>query len=117
VLNQERKNARRMEVLAPIGAAAQSQLDVAIASVGQAEPDVAARKADVARAKLNLEYTRICGPISGRIGRAHVTEGALVGQLGPTHVATIQRLDPRLELRTEGTDMRSGPEATNAAHG
>jgi membrane fusion protein, multidrug efflux system len=94
VLNQERKNARRMEVLAPIGAAAQSQLDVAIASVGQAEADVAARKADVARAKLNIEYTRICAPISGRIGRAHVTEGALVGQLEPTHVATIQRLDP-----------------------
>jgi len=94
VLNQERKNAKRVEVLAPSGAAAQSQLDLAIANVGQAEADVAARKADIARAKLNLEYTRIRAPIGGRIGRALVTEGALVGQNEPTHVATILQLDP-----------------------
>jgi multidrug efflux pump subunit AcrA (membrane-fusion protein) len=47
------------------------------------------------RARLNLEYTRIRAPISGRIGRALVTEGALVGQSEPTHVATIQQLDLR----------------------
>jgi membrane fusion protein (multidrug efflux system) len=94
VLNQEKKNAKRMEMLAPSGAAAQSQLDIAIANVGQAEADVAARKADIARAKLNLEYASIGAPISGRIGRALVTEGALVGQNTPTHVATIQQLDP-----------------------
>src|SRR4029078_11302583 len=83
-----------IETLAPSGAAAQSQLDVAIANVGQAEADVATRKAEIARAKLNLEYARIRAPISGRIGRALVTEGALVGQSEPTHVATIQHLDP-----------------------
>ena len=94
VLNQERKNAKRMEILAPTGAAAQSQLDIAIANVGQAEADLAARKADIARAKLNLEYASIRAPISGRVGRALVTEGALVGQNTPTHVATIQQLDP-----------------------
>jgi membrane fusion protein (multidrug efflux system) len=94
VLNQEKKNAKRMEMLAPSGAAAQSQLDIAIANVGQAEADVAARKTDIARAKLNLEYASIRAPISGRIGRALVTEGALVGQNTPTHVATIQQLDP-----------------------
>ena len=58
VLNQESKNDKRKEMLAPSGAAAQSQLEIAIANVGQAEADVAAREADVARAKLNLEYTR-----------------------------------------------------------
>ena len=94
VLNQEKQNAKRMEMLAPSGAAAQSQLDIAIANVGQAEADVAARKADIARAKLNLEYASIRAAISGRIGRALVTEGALVGQNTPTHVATIQQLDP-----------------------
>jgi membrane fusion protein (multidrug efflux system) len=94
VLNQEKKNAKRIEVLAPSGAAAQSQLDLAIANVGQAEADVASRKADIARAKLNLEYASIRAPISGRIGRALVTEGALVGQNEPTHVATILQLDP-----------------------
>ncbi len=91
---QERKTAKRIEVLAPSGAAAQSQLDVAVANVGQAEADVAARKADIARAKLNLEYASIRAPISGRIGRALVTEGALVGQNEPTHVATILQLAP-----------------------
>jgi membrane fusion protein, multidrug efflux system len=94
VLNQERKNEKRIAILAPTGAAAQSQWDIAIANVGQAEADVAARKADIARAKLNLEYTRIRAPISGRIGRALVTEGALVGQNEPTHVATILQLAP-----------------------
>ena len=94
VLNLEKQNAKRMEMLAPSGAAAQSQLDIAIANVGQAEADVAARKADIARAKLNLEYASIRAAISGRTGRALVTEGALVGQNTPTHVATIQQLDP-----------------------
>jgi membrane fusion protein (multidrug efflux system) len=59
----------------------------------QAQADVAARKADVARAKLNLSYTIIRAPIAGRIGRALVTEGALVGQNETTHLATIQGLD------------------------
>ena len=94
VLNQDRKNAKRMEILAPTGAAAQSQLDIAIANVAQAEADVAARQTDIARAKLNLEYTRMRAPISGRIGRALATEGAFVSQLEATHVATIQQLDP-----------------------
>jgi membrane fusion protein, multidrug efflux system len=93
ILNQERKHAKRIETLAPTGAAPQSQLDIAIANVGQAEADLAARKADISRAKLNLEYASIRAPISGRIGRALVTEGALVGQNTPTHVATIQQLD------------------------
>ena len=93
-LDHESQNARRKETLAPTGAVSQAQLDTAIASFRQAEADVAARKADVARAKLNLEYTRIRAPISGRIGRALVTEGALVGQSELTHVATIQQLNP-----------------------
>jgi membrane fusion protein (multidrug efflux system) len=94
VLNQENQNAKRKEALAPSGAISQAQLETAIAAFRQAEADVAAREADVARAKLNLEYTRIRAPISGRIGRALVTEGALVGQSEATHVATIQQLDP-----------------------
>jgi membrane fusion protein (multidrug efflux system) len=93
-LEHEIQNAKRKEALAPSGVVSQSQLDMAVAARRQAEAEVAARKADVARAKLNIEYTRIRAPISGRIGRALVTEGALVGQSEPTHVATIQQLDP-----------------------
>ncbi|HEY1746227.1 MAG TPA: efflux RND transporter periplasmic adaptor subunit [Xanthobacteraceae bacterium] len=93
-LDQETANARRKQALAPSGAVSQAQLDVAIAAFHQAEADVAARKADVAKAALNLEYTRVRAPISGRVGRALVTEGALVAQSEHTHVATIQRLNP-----------------------
>jgi membrane fusion protein (multidrug efflux system) len=91
VLNQETQNSRRAEALWPTRAIAQSQLDLAIANLKQAEADVAARSADVARAQLNLDRTKIRAPISGRVGRALVTEGALV-QADLTHVATIQQL-------------------------
>ncbi|MBN8966534.1 MAG: efflux RND transporter periplasmic adaptor subunit, partial [Rhizobiales bacterium] len=94
VFKQATQNARRMEALAPSRAVAQSQVDIAVAELHQAQADVAARKADVARARVNLDHTVIRAPISGRIGRALVTEGALVGQGDFTHVATIQRLDP-----------------------
>ena len=94
LLDQESHNAKRKEALAPTGTVSTAQLEIAVAAFRQAQADVAARGADVARAKLNLEYTRIRAPISGRIGRALVTEGALVGQSEPTHVATIQQLDP-----------------------
>jgi membrane fusion protein (multidrug efflux system) len=84
VLNQETQNHKRAEALFPTRAIAQSQLDLAIANLKQAE-------ADVDRAKLNLERTKIRAPINGRVGRAMVTEGALV-QADLTHVATVQQL-------------------------
>ena len=55
VLDQETQNAKRVEALSPRGAVSQSQHEIAIANLGQADADVAARKADVARAKLNLD--------------------------------------------------------------
>ena len=60
----------------------------------QAEADVAARKAEVARAKLNLDYATIRAPINGRIGAALVSEGALVVPNDTTNLASIQQLDP-----------------------
>ena len=87
VHEQEGQNTKRMEALAPTRAVSQSQLDIAVANFRQAE-------ADVARAKLNLDHTVIRAPIAGRIGRALVTEGALVGQSDVTHVATIHQLNP-----------------------
>ena len=64
------------------------------ATFRQAQADVAARKADVARVKLDLDYTSVRSPINGRIGRALVTEGELVGQGEATHLATVHQLDP-----------------------
>jgi membrane fusion protein, multidrug efflux system len=92
VFEQETRHAQRVEALVATRAASQSQAEVASASVRQAKADVAARKADVARARLNLDYTTIRAPIGGRIGRALITEGALVGQGEATHLATIQQI-------------------------
>ena len=60
----------------------------------QAVADVAAAKAALDSARINLDYTRLTAPISGRIGRSTVTEGALVTAEQPTALATIQQLDP-----------------------
>lgn len=72
----------------------QAQYDLAQAAERQAEADVATQKAAVKRAQINLDYATLRAPITGRIGRALVTEGALVGQNEATHLATIQQLDP-----------------------
>ncbi|MNI06792.1 Multidrug export protein AcrE precursor [Pseudomonas sp. ACN5] len=68
--------------------------DNARANARQTAADVAASKAAVERAKLNLGYATVTAPISGRIGRALVTEGALVGQNETTPLALIQQLNP-----------------------
>ena len=51
-------------------------------------------EAALARARLDVENASVLAPISGRIGRALVTEGALVGKGESTHLATIEQLDP-----------------------
>lgn len=60
----------------------------------QGQADVAAAKAAVRTAEINLGYSRVTAPISGRIGRALVTEGALVGQGEATPLAVIQQINP-----------------------
>ena len=60
----------------------------------QAEADVEGRKADVARARLNLDYATIRAPIDGIVGAALASEGALVVQNDSASLATIQQLDP-----------------------
>jgi membrane fusion protein, multidrug efflux system len=94
VLEHAERHAQRTEKLSNNQVVSQAQNDNAMASFRQAQADVAARQADVARAKLDLDYTTVRAPISGRIGGALVTEGALVGQGEATHLATVQQLDP-----------------------
>jgi membrane fusion protein (multidrug efflux system) len=93
VLEQATQQAKRVETLVAGKAATQVQHETSIANLRQAEADVAARKADIQRSRMNLEYATVRSPISGRIGRALVTEGALVGQGEATHLATVQQLD------------------------
>lgn len=64
------------------------------ASWKQAVADVAAAEAALNSARIDLEYTRITAPISGRIGKSMITEGALVTAQQSTPLATIQQLDP-----------------------
>lgn len=60
----------------------------------QAQADLATARAAVQTARLNVEYAAVRAPIGGHIGRALVTEGALVGQGEATLMATIQQTDP-----------------------
>ena len=66
----------------------------AVAAQKQAQADVAVGKANVQTAGINLGYAAVTAPISGRIGRALVTEGALVGQGEATQLAVIQQINP-----------------------
>ena len=70
------------------------QVEDAVANLAIADADVASADAGLASAKLNLQYASVTAPISGRIGRALITEGALVSGTGTDILATIQQLDP-----------------------
>jgi len=89
-----RSRAERYKDLIADKAVSQQDCDDAAATLKQAEADVEYWKAAVETARINLEYTRVTAPISGRIGRSAVTEGALVTAHQPLALATIQQLDP-----------------------
>ncbi len=91
---QARQAAERQEQLRKSGVATGQNFDDAVAQLAQADADVAIAEAGLATAKLNLQYTNVTAPISGRIGRALITEGALVSANGSENLATIQQLDP-----------------------
>ncbi|HEY6559459.1 MAG TPA: efflux RND transporter periplasmic adaptor subunit [Polyangiaceae bacterium] len=75
-------------------AVSQQEYDEAVAAAKGAEADVAAGRAAEKTARINLQFTNVTAPLSGRIGRAEVTEGAYVQQSTATLLATIQQLDP-----------------------
>ncbi len=75
-------------------AVSQQAYDDATAALKQAEADTQYWKAMVQTARINLGYARVVSPISGRIGRSTVTDGAIVTAYQPVALATIQQLDP-----------------------
>jgi len=91
---QARLQDQRYAELISIDAISRQEHDNARAAAMQADAVVAAAKAALERARLNLGYATVTAPISGRVGRALVTEGALVGQNESTPLAIIQQLDP-----------------------
>ncbi len=93
-LTQARALAERYAPLVKENAVSQQEFANAQAAQKQAEADVAAGRAAVRTAEINLGYANVTAPISGRIGRALVTEGALVGQGEATQLAVIQQINP-----------------------
>jgi membrane fusion protein (multidrug efflux system) len=93
-LGQAAALAERYKPLVEANAVSKQEYSVAVAGHQQAEADVAAGRAAVQTAKINLGYASVTAPISGRIGRALVTEGALVGQGEATPLALIQQINP-----------------------
>jgi membrane fusion protein (multidrug efflux system) len=93
-LNESKANVARYKELVPINAISKQVYDQAVAALGQNEAEVLVAKAELQTAELNLGYAQVTAPISGRIGKALVTEGALVSAVEATQLAVIRQLDP-----------------------
>lgn len=105
-LNESRAVVERYQPLVEIEAVSPQDFDAARARFLSAEAAVQAARARIATAQLDLDYATVTAPISGRIGRALVTEGALVGQGEATPMAIIQQLDPvYVDVRQSVADM------------
>ncbi|WP_321860111.1 efflux RND transporter periplasmic adaptor subunit [Burkholderia cenocepacia] len=84
----------RYKVLVAANAVSKQDYDNAVATQGQAAADVASGKAAVDTAQINLGYTDVVSPISGRVGISQVTPGAYVQASQATLMSTVQQLDP-----------------------
>lgn len=93
-LNSARLNATRSAGLAKVDAVSQQDYENATAALLQAEADVKLAQASVRSSGIQLGYARIIAPISGRIGKSSVTQGALVTANQAEALATVQQLDP-----------------------
>ena len=106
-----RAQAERDAVLVAGNAVSKQAYINSVAAQGQAAADVAAGRAAVRTAAINLAYTDVVSPISGRVGPALVTQGAYVQASAATMLATIQQIDPiKVDLTqtsVEGLQLRS----------
>ena len=103
-----RLTAQRSAELAKIEAISRQENENAIAALRQAEADVAATKAALARSDVLLSHARIVSPINGRIGKSTVTRGALVTTNQAQPLATVQQLDPiYVDLTQSSTELLS----------
>ncbi len=89
-----RLNAARAAALAETDAVSRQEYESAVATHQQAQAEILAAEAAVARAEVTLGYTRVTSPIAGRIGKSSVTEGALVTANQAGALATVQQLAP-----------------------
>jgi len=98
---------QRVQKMQDSGAVSREELDQRASALAQAEANVAAAQAAVDAAALNLEFTRVVSPIDGRVSRAEVTRGNLVGggPNGGTLLTTVVSNDP-IYLYFEGDSIR-----------
>ena len=119
-----RLRVERYRELLPDKAVSQQEFDDAAAAEKQNQAEVEFWKAMVETARINVGYARVTAPISGRIGKSTVTEGAIVTAYQPVALATIQQLDPiyvdlpqstteLLRLRSRMEDGRLKHDGTN----
>lgn len=99
-----RLKADRYKELVAIQAVSNQDADDAAAAVQQGLADAAAARALLATQRINLAWTRVTAPISGRIGRSSVTQGALVSASQTSALATVQQLDPIYVDLTQSSD-------------
>ncbi|MDO6815808.1 efflux RND transporter periplasmic adaptor subunit [Cobetia amphilecti] len=105
-LNTSSLQAKRYKQLVARKMVSQQDYDDAVATVGEDRADVASAKAAVSSAQINLDYTKVTSPISGRIGKSSVTKGALVTASQETSLATVQQLDPiYVDMTQSATDI------------
>jgi membrane fusion protein (multidrug efflux system) len=93
-LANARLQGERYADLVKDGSVSRQEYETATAALKSGEADVAAARAAEQAARINLGYTTVTSPVSGRIGRAAVTEGAYVQAGQATLLATVQQLDP-----------------------
>lgn len=89
-----RARAERFREALILNAVSRQDCDDAEAALKQTEAEIQYWKATVHTARINLQYTQVLAPISGRIGRSSVSDGAIVTAYQPAALATIQQLDP-----------------------
>ena len=92
--NMDQLTVKRYQKLLGTKYISQQDYDTDVATAQQSNAAVVAAKAAVETARINLAYTKVTSPISGRIGKSAVTEGALVQNGQTTALATVQQLDP-----------------------
>jgi membrane fusion protein (multidrug efflux system) len=101
-----RLQAQRYKELVAANAVSRQEYDNAVANLGAFDADISVAKAAIKTAAINLGYTNVTSPVSGRIGRSSVTEGAYVQQGQATLLATVQQLDPvYVDLTQSSTEL------------
>ena len=89
-----RRNVERSKELVAIKFVSQQAYDDAVTTLRQNEADLASARAAAETARINVGYTSVVAPISGRVGRSSVTAGALVTANQPAPLVTIQQMNP-----------------------